>query len=95
MIKIEELCKLYSVKDKGKKWYSEKELRLKLLNMYYFMCNEYGKANIWAMNPKELLDNVDLLIEKKLFNESDLISVGKVFTGKAKDIKDFGDFKKD
>ena len=57
-----------------KKWYSEEELRLKLLDMYRFMCNEYGKANIWSMDPDELLENVDLLIEKKLFNASDLNS---------------------
>ena len=55
----------------NQKWYSEEELRLKLLDMYRFMCNEYGKANIWSMNTDELLDNVDLLIEKKLFNAPD------------------------
>lgn len=31
MIKTEELCKLYSIKDKGKKWYSEDEI-IKLIN---------------------------------------------------------------
>jgi len=56
--------------NKNKKWFSEEELRIKLLDMYRFMCNEYGKANIWEMNTDELLDNVDLLIEKKLFNTS-------------------------
>lgn len=49
------------------KWYSEEEIRLKILDMYRLMCNEYGKANIWSMDTDELLDNVELLIEKKLF----------------------------
>jgi hypothetical protein len=52
---------------KNQKWYSEEELRMQLLDMYRLMCNEYGKANIWSMNPEELLEKVDLLIEKKLF----------------------------
>ena len=51
------------------KWYSEKELRLKLLDMYRFMCNEYGKGDVWSMDADELLNNVDLLIEKILFNK--------------------------
>ena len=39
MIKTEELCKLYSVKDKGKKWYSEEEIKKAISK-----CYSYGHA---------------------------------------------------
>ena len=39
MIKTEELCKLYSVKDKGKKWYSEAEIKKAISK-----CYSYGHA---------------------------------------------------
>ena len=55
--------------DFNTKWYSEKELRVKLLDMYRFMCNEHGKANVWSMNADELLDNVDAFLLSILNNK--------------------------